>query len=58
MQYDEPPALPPRSSDFLETDAPPLPHRSTEEEEEEDDDKGVYEELSEAAPPVSEGPKS
>lgn len=46
-EYDKPPALPPRSEDFEEPDAPPLPDRS----ELVDDGEGEYEELSEAPPP-------
>lgn len=51
-EYEEPPALPPRSDDFLEPDAPPLPHRSADVDEEEND--GEYEEL-EPPPPVPPG---
>lgn len=63
-QYEEPPCLPPQSNDFLEVDAPLVPHRSAEmdkdeeEEEEEEEDKGVYEDLSELAPPAPAGQKS
>ncbi|CAG04186.1 unnamed protein product, partial [Tetraodon nigroviridis] len=55
-QYDEPPSLPPRSSDFLEAeaeaDAPLLPNRSPQVDEEEEEDTGVYEDLGELAPPA------
>ena len=44
--YDEPPALPPRSDDFLEPEAPPLPDRSAEVEHDEED----YEEIDEPPP--------
>lgn len=52
-EYEEPPALPPRSDDFLDEDAPPLPDRSADVEE----DEGDYEELAEAPPlpPKEEG---
>ncbi|XP_044042213.1 src substrate protein p85-like isoform X2 [Siniperca chuatsi] len=49
-ECEEPPALPPRSDDFLDLDAPPLPDRS--EYEDEDEDEGQYEELAELPPPV------
>lgn len=57
--YEEPPSLPPRSDDFLEEETPTLPHRpaKVDEEEEEEEDKGVYEELSEVAPPAPAGEK-
>uniref|UniRef100_A0A7N6FEB9 SH3 domain-containing protein n=1 Tax=Anabas testudineus TaxID=64144 RepID=A0A7N6FEB9_ANATE len=45
-EYEEPPALPPRSDDFIDEDAPPLPYRSTEVEE----DDGDYEDLAEGPP--------
>ncbi|XP_068573424.1 src substrate protein p85-like isoform X1 [Cebidichthys violaceus] len=48
--YDEPPALPPRSDDFLDLDAPPLHSRSAADEEDEEDE-GQYEELADLPPP-------
>lgn len=54
-EYEEPPDLPARSDDFLEIDAPPLPHRSADVEEEEDEDGGEYEELAEPPPPALTG---
>lgn len=50
-EYEEPPALPPRSEDILEPEAPPLPYRSPAVEEAEEDE-GEYEVLTEATPPA------
>ncbi|XP_041636958.1 hematopoietic lineage cell-specific protein isoform X2 [Cheilinus undulatus] len=53
-EYEEPPALPPRSEDLLddEVDAPPLPQRSADVEEE--DDEGDYDNLAEPPPVPTE----
>ncbi|XP_071359075.1 src substrate protein p85-like isoform X6 [Trachinotus anak] len=53
-EYEEPPVLPPRSDDFLEPDAPPLPHRSADV----DEDEGEYEDIAEPPPPPSTGADS
>ncbi|XP_030005885.1 src substrate protein p85-like isoform X1 [Sphaeramia orbicularis] len=50
-EYEEPPALPPRSEDFLDMDAPPLPERTAEVEED-----GEYEDIAE--PPLSPEPSA
>ena len=46
-----PPDLPPRSDNFFEPDAPPLPDRSLDV----DEGEGEYEEFLEAPPPVPTG---
>uniref|UniRef100_A0A3Q0QXG8 Hematopoietic cell-specific Lyn substrate 1 n=1 Tax=Amphilophus citrinellus TaxID=61819 RepID=A0A3Q0QXG8_AMPCI len=45
-EYDEPPALPPRSDEFTERDAPPLPDRSADV----DTDEGEYEDIGHPPP--------
>lgn len=51
-EYEQPPDLPPRSEEFLELDAPPLPERSAQVDSQEDEvgDEGEYEELVEPPP--------